>query len=173
MTVTRNEFLDCLPAVVLSGSRHCRHWGQVARCLSLAAATLAGGKWALVTDGDAGAARIAAEWADARRVPVREYPADWGGPCRAECGGHKRAALGDGSSSCPAAGRYRDLEIAARPGPITMMLRLPHLGQADYAVTWFGPPDPGTVLAARGILPVVFRHDDSTPRPCFLPAPGA
>src|SRR5512142_1746727 len=60
--------------------------------------------------------RIAGEWAlemEGNGLPVRQeaHPADWEGPCRASCEkDHRRTWRG--VSICPAAGPYRNQEMA-------------------------------------------------------------
>lgn len=45
-------------------------------------------------------------------VSCERWPADWQGPCRATCRpGHRRARR-DGSTYCPAAGNYRNQDMA-------------------------------------------------------------
>jgi hypothetical protein len=49
-----------------------------------------------------------------RGVSLERHPADWDAPCRPECEpGHRRPRQ-DGTTCCPAAGHYRNQEMADR-----------------------------------------------------------
>jgi YspA, cpYpsA-related SLOG family len=55
--------------------------------------------------------RDAGEAAAAGRI--EQHPADWDGPCRPSCRPGHRCTRRDGTSYCPAAGDYRNAEMAA------------------------------------------------------------
>ncbi|WP_399559412.1 SLOG family protein [Streptomyces chartreusis] len=58
-----------------------------------------------------GADTIGGQWADRNGILVRERPADWNGPCGAECQpGHRRRNR-RGTEYCPLAGHRRNQQM--------------------------------------------------------------
>lgn len=100
--------------LILTGSRTWTDAGMVERSLDAILSRHPEGVVVVHGANPAGADAIADAYAS--RTPgftVERHPADWYGPCRPQCQpGHRRAAPGDARDYCPAAGNYRNREMA-------------------------------------------------------------
>jgi len=95
--------------ILVTGSRRFDDAQAVREALAAAIAGI-DGPVTVVHGGATGADELAAVLAPTfgPHVTCERWPADWPGPCRAECRpGHRRARR-DGSTYCPAAGNYRN-----------------------------------------------------------------
>lgn len=100
--------------LLVTGSRYWTDHAIIARGLATALDDLAdeSGPTVLVHGDCRGADRIAASiWVARFGLPVEPHPADWDGPCRAECARGHRRRHARGGSFCPAAGMYRNIEM--------------------------------------------------------------
>lgn len=86
-------------------------WRALEQCLDVAVHE---GKTLVVVHGDAdGGDMVAKLFAQVNDGAVEEpHPADWDAPCRPACNPGHRKARKDGSTYCPAAGNYRNAEMA-------------------------------------------------------------
>jgi hypothetical protein len=76
---------------------------------------------------------LAHRYAQARGLATEQVPADWEGPCRAECRpGHRRRNPTGIGTFCPAAGNYRNQLMLDKHGPVDEVIALPGgTGTAD------------------------------------------
>ena len=101
--------------VLVSASRSWRKpldiWTALGHCL---AAAQRQGKTLVVVHGDAdGGDQIAKLFGQVHEGAVDEpHPADWDGPCGPRCRPGHRKSRKDGTTFCPAAGMYRNDEMA-------------------------------------------------------------
>lgn len=94
--------------VIVTGGRDYNGWHTVVFMLRQLPAD------AVVVHGAASGADALAEefWAGRQERATEKHPADWTAPCRPACmPGHRRWRR-DGSDYCPAAGNYRNQEMA-------------------------------------------------------------
>lgn len=101
--------------VLVSASRSWRKpldiWAALGHCLAEAQRQ---GKTLVVVHGDAdGGDQIAKLFGQVHEGAVDEpHPADWDGPCGPRCRPGHRKSRKDGTTFCPAAGMYRNDEMA-------------------------------------------------------------
>jgi hypothetical protein len=104
------------PALLLvTGSRSLSDHGLVNRALDIAWQEALGRSFSelvVVHGGAKGADTIAQRWAERRQgrgVHWRRFPAEWDGPCTAECKpGHRRRQAHGSGSYCPSEGSRRN-----------------------------------------------------------------
>jgi len=93
--------------VIVTGGRRFNDRTAISAMLRL----LDPGSDVIVHGAASGADSLAAKVAASVGFAVEPHPADWEGPCRPTCGeGHRRHR--SGGSYCPAAGNYRNHEMA-------------------------------------------------------------
>lgn len=104
-----------------------------------------------VVHGDCGqgADEIAARWVDRKNLagwPVDQQrcPADWSAPCEGRCRGHRRGRRRNGAEFCPAAGMYRNEDLAA-----ALNAQLPSHPGGGFCEAFIRDGSPGATHAAR------------------------
>jgi hypothetical protein len=73
--------------------------------------------------------RLAGQAAEYLGFTAEPHPADWEGPCRAECSRGLRRMRRDGTVYCPAAGNYRNQEMVDLGADTALMFALPCTGR--------------------------------------------
>lgn len=111
-----------------------------------------------------GADRIAARWWRRWGLPTEEHPADWDGPCAADCKpGHRLPNIGRPGTYCPQAGPRRNRLMIGLGADLC--LGLPYPGRGKTGGTW------GCArLARQAGIGVWIRWDPAVAVPAALAA---
>lgn len=105
--MTAHKSTNVKQIVIFSGGRGFNNLAQIESELDLLNPDLH-----IIAHGNApGLDRLAGEAAKRKGFEIREFPADWEGPCRDTCkAGHRRQRR-SGGDYCPAAGVFRNQEM--------------------------------------------------------------
>jgi hypothetical protein len=107
----------------------------------------------VVHGGAQGADTMAAQVAEGYHCRTEEHRADWEAPCRPSCQrGHRRKRR-DGSTYCPAAGNYRNAEMAALGADVCLALFQPGAASRGTSDCVRKALDAGIPVRAFGEVP--------------------
>jgi hypothetical protein len=144
------QYLRVLVSASRSWHKPLDIWTALGHCLTEAQRQ---GKTLVVVHGDAdGGDQIAKLFGQVHEGAVDEpHPADWDGPCRPRCRPGHRKTRKDGTTFCPAAGMYRNDEMAGSGlWRAACFIRRRSSGTTRCA----------TSVRRAGLRPVIRRDDD-------------